>query len=148
MTPRPRTVRRRRFAEGTTVDVSKSRMQIESLLIKGGATQIVIGFDRESRGFVHFSLDARQYRFLLPQRSSKRAAAQVDRENWRTLVLFIKAKLEAIASELVTAEQELLAWLVLPNGKTLGSEIEIAIERIYQSGTMQPLLPESTRGAA
>lgn len=134
----------RRYAEGTKVDVGKSRMEIESLLLRGGAQQIVIGFDVAQRGFVHFTLDGRQYRMLLPQRAAKRNAAQVDRENWRTLVLFVKGKLEAIASELVTAEQELLAWLVLPNGKTLGAEIEPAIAQIYESGKMVPLLPEAS----
>ena len=134
--------KRRRYAEGTTVDVSKSRIEIETLLVRGGATQLVVGFDVQSRGFVHFTLDGRQYRILLPQRPAKRNAAQVDRENWRTLVLFIKGKLEAIASELVTAEQELLSFLVLPNGKTLGAEIAPRIAEIYDSGTMVPLLPE------
>lgn len=132
----------RRYAEGTSVDVGKSRMEIESLLIRGGANQIVIGFDVAQRGFIHFTLDGRQYRMLLPQRATKRNAAQVDRENWRTLVLFVKAKLEAIASELVTAEQELLAWLVLPNGKTLGGEIAPRIAEMYDAGEMLPLLPE------
>lgn len=77
---------KRRYAEGTTVDVSKSRIEIETLLVRGGATQLVVGFDVQSRGFVHFTLDGRQYRILLPQRPAKRNAAQVDRENWRTLV--------------------------------------------------------------
>lgn len=134
---------RRRYAEGTTVDVGKSRMEIESLLLRGGATQVVIGFDTDSRGFVHFTLERRQYRILLPQRPAKTNAAQVDRENWRTLVLFVKGKLEAIASDLVTAEQELLAFLVLPNGKTLGAEIAPAIATIYDGGKMVPLLPEA-----
>lgn len=72
----------RRFAEGTTVEVPRSRMEIESQLTKHGADQILIGHDRStSRGFVGFTLDGRQYRMLVPPReSTSRNQNQIERE--------------------------------------------------------------------
>jgi hypothetical protein len=134
--------KRRRYAEGTAVDVSKSRLEVESLLSKHGATQVVIGADSVKRsGFVHFALDGRQYRLMLPPREGKRNERQIEREQWRALVLLLKAKLEVVASEIASMEQEFLAYVVLPNGATVGSEIGPKLEQAYSTGKMPALLP-------
>lgn len=134
--------RQRRFAEGTSVDVSKSRLELETLLSKHGATQIVVGSDSVKRtGFVHFVLDNRQYRLQLPAREAKRNVGQIEREQWRAMVLLLKAKLEVVASEMVTMEQEFLAYVVLPNGVTVGAALVPQLESAYKSGKMPPLLP-------
>jgi len=133
----------RRYAEGTSVDVAKSRMEIEQLLAKHGAGQVLIGSDSVRRtGFVGFTLQERQYRLLVPPRESKaRDEQQIDRERWRALVLLLKAKLEVVASGMVTAEQEFLAYMVLPNGSTVGAEIAPRIAEAYETGSMPNLLP-------
>lgn len=137
-----RKVKLRRFAQGTKVDVGKSRMELESMLTKHGAVQVIIGYDVSGAGFVHFALDGRQYRLNLPPRADKRNHDQIERERWRSLVLVLKAKLEVVASELVSPEQEFLAYLVLPNGKALGAHFAPEIETIYKSGKMPKMLPE------
>jgi len=135
----------RRFAEGTTVEVGKSRMEVEELLHKHGAVQVIIGTDREKGGgFVHFALGGRQYRLMVPKRDGRRNEMQIERERWRALLLLLKAKLEVVASEMVTMEQEFLAYVMLPNGRTVGSEISEALEASYQSGEMPKLLPEGS----
>lgn len=133
----------RRFAEGTSVDVSKSRMEVEQLLAKHGASQVLIGSDSVARtGFVGFTLQGRQYRMLVPARDARKGQEQqVDRERWRALVLILKAKLEVIASKMVTVEEEFLAYMVLPNGKTVGAEIAPRLLEAYESGDMPNLLP-------
>lgn len=137
-------IRPRRYAAGTTVDVSKSRMEVEAMLAKHGAHQVVIGSDSKLRtGFVAFTLDARQYRITIPPRAATlRNQAQVEREQWRALVLLLKAKLEVVASGFVTHQQEFLAYTVLFNGATVGDELAPRLAEMYESGNMPPLLPE------
>lgn len=135
----------RRFAEGTSVEVGKSRMEVEKLLQKHGATQVIIGTDSEhGGGFVHFALDGRQYRLFVPKREGNRNERQVERERWRALLLLLKAKLEVVASEMVTMEQEFLAYVMLPNGRTVGAEISESLAKSYGSGKMPKLLPEAS----
>lgn len=125
------------------MDVSKSRIEVEDRLAQHGATQVLIGTDSVKRsGFVHFALDGRQYRIMLPPRDGKRNEKQLEREQWRALVLLLKAKLEVVASGMVTMEYEFLAYIVLPNGSTVGSEIGPRIAEAYDTGRMPLLLPE------
>lgn len=134
----------RRYAQGTDVSVSKTRGEIEALLTKHGAAQILSGIDHASRsGFVGFTLKKRQYRIPLLVRSDRnRNSEQVEREQWRGLLLLVKAKLEYVAAGLADAETEFLAHLVLPGGGTVGSEIAPHIALAYESGQMPKLLPE------
>lgn len=134
----------RRYAEGTDVPVSKTRGEIESLLVKHGAAQLLSGTDRTSRtGFIGFTLHGRQYRIpLLARRQNNRDADQVEREQWRALLLLLKGKLEFIASGHSTPEVEFLAHTVLPNGRTVGAEIEPRLAEAYDSGQVRALLPE------
>lgn len=133
----------RRFAEGTSVPVPKSRMEIETLLAKHRADQILMGTDRvQSRGFVGFTLQGRQYRLMVPPRDGKaRNQEQIERERWRALLLLLKAKLEVVASGMVSIDEEFLAYMVLPNGKTVGAEIAPRLAEAYESGEMPNLLP-------
>jgi hypothetical protein len=134
----------RRYALGTDVPVSKTRGEIESLLVKHGAAQILSGTDRASRsGFIGFTLHGRQYRIpLLARHQKNRDADQVEREQWRALLLIIKGKLEFVASGLSTTELEFLAHTVLPNGKTVGAELAPRLAEAYDTGQVRALLPE------
>jgi hypothetical protein len=134
----------RRYALGTDVPVSKTRGEIESLLVKHGAAQMLSGTDRASRtGFIGFTLHGRQYRIpLLARRDNHRDADQVEREQWRALLLILKGKLEFIASGHSTPEVEFLAHTVLPNGKTVGAELAPRLAEAYDTGQVRALLPE------
>jgi hypothetical protein len=133
----------RRYAHGTDVPCSKTRGEIESLLVKHGAAQFLSGFDHQKHtGFVGFTLHGRQYRIpLLPRQDNHRDREQVSREQWRALLLLCKAKLEFVASGLATVENEFLAHLVLPNGNTVGAEIAPRIAEAYAGGQVTNLLP-------
>lgn len=134
----------RRYAQGTDVPVSKTRGEIEGLLTKHGAAQILSGIDHAARsGFVGFTLHGRQYRIPLLSRPDKnRDRDQVEREQWRSLLLLIKGKLEFIAAGHALAESEFLAHLVLPSGRTVHAELAPRLAAAYESGQMLPLLPE------
>lgn len=156
------------YAEATSVSVEKSRAELDGLLSKHGATQRLLGSDDdESFAFAVFRLDGRQVRLRVPlpkrtdaefvrkpapphavdqsprPRPPAEAAKlweQACRSRWRALVLLTKAKLEAIALGVSTAEREFLADIYLPNGRTLHEELGAQLEQAYRDGGMPPLL--------
>lgn len=62
------------------------------------------------------------------------------RRRWRALSLSIKAKLETVASGISEFETEFMAYMVLPNGKTVAENILPEIARAYETGKMPKLL--------
>ena len=73
--------------------------------------------------------------------SAKAAFEQAKRQRWRALALWIKAVLEAAASGIITIEDALLPFTVLPNGQTAGQWLAPQIENAYLTGYMPALLP-------
>ena len=140
------------FAIDTSVSVEKSEAEIKSILARHGANQFGVVQDiYAGLASVQFISAGRQIRFMLelpkrdsedfwktPSRGTKRdpAAAyrlweQACRQRWRALCLCIKAKLEAVAAGISEFEDEFLAHVVLPNGKTVGETIRPEIEQAY-----------------
>ncbi len=144
------------YAETTTVSVERSRAEIERLLYNHGSQQIQISLDYEhGLARVEFRLENRVVRFdvTLPRcddpafqtgaRGRSRtdsqiikAVEQAERQRWRALFLVVKAKLEAVESEISTFEQEFLAFILLPNGRTIGEVVSPRIEGAYAGGKM------------
>lgn len=148
-----------KFAKGTSVPSSRSRAEIEQELMRYGA--IGFGYAMESkRAAVQFQIGNRRVRMLLPlpdikdplfeparlrwnkTRESARQEKweQACRSVWRSLLLVIKAKLEAVACGISTVEREFMADIMLPNGKTVGEVMKPQIEVSYSTGKMPPLL--------
>lgn len=140
------------FAEHTTVDVSKTRGEIESLARKHGATQFGSGWSTGGEAGITFVIKDRrvQFRLAMPTGTEKAIAdkarrmsrrnwgppdadklklcvAAEERRLWRCLLLAIKAKLEIVASGIATFEEEFLAHVVTDNGLTV-------YERIREGG--------------
>ena len=65
------------------------------------------------------------------------------RRLWRSMLLVIKAKLEAVNSGIVTIEQEFLAHIVLPDGSVVGDWAADQLKQVYGGGQMPALLPGS-----
>jgi hypothetical protein len=148
-----------RYAQSTAVTSDKSRSEIERTLTRYGATGFIYGWE-ETQAVIAFQMQARRIKFHLPmpdkadrefthtenrgtKRSPEDAARvweQAGRQRWRALALAIKAKLEAVASGITTFEEEFLAHVVLPNGKTVGSAMIPQLNHAYSSGKMPPLL--------
>ncbi len=148
-----------RFAESTSVSVEKSRAEIEGLIVRYGATSTAF-MNGPGRAIILFECKGRRIMFELPLvdiadkqfdrdgRGTRRTPAkrhevweQACRQRWRALALVIKAKLEAVASGITTFEDEFLAHIVMPDGKTVATHVRPRIERAYETGSMQPLLP-------
>ncbi len=140
------------YASKTDVPVERTKAEIERVLDKEGASQTLFGRDG-SDSVVAFTLQSRQVRFrvTLPPRESfhvtpagirRKASAiepairQEERRRWRSLLLQIKAKFEAIASESETFDEAFLPHIMLPDGKTVAEFMVPQIEEAYASGRM------------
>jgi hypothetical protein len=150
----------RRYAEGTSVSTEKSRGEIETILRRYGASGFLSGYD-EDRAFIAFKMSDRQVKFFMglpnpadrrfthtthrnlkrPPQDAHREWEQACRQQWRALSLVIKAKLEAVAAGITVFENEFMAHIVLPDGKTVAEHIRPALAQAYGTGKMPPLLP-------
>lgn len=150
-----------RYAEGTSVDPGQSKAEIERTLARFGADQFMSGWD-STRAVIAFRAHDRHVQFLLPlpdrnareyrltptgrdrsEAQAFQAWEQAVREQWRALAAVIKAKLVAVESGIVTFEREFLAHILLPNGRTVGDEVEGPIAIAYETGRMPELLPKA-----
>lgn len=148
------------YAKGTSVPVERTRVELERLLVKHGATQHAVGSDLE-RGVasVMFTMVGRRVRLTVPlpmladyRRPSSRWAAppsvatatkrhaQASRARWRAVLLLTKAKLEAIALGLSSVEREFLSDVLLANGLTVYEQIADDVASSYLTGVTPPLL--------
>lgn len=150
------------YAARTIVSVEKSRAEIEGILRRYGASGFLSGWD-EHQAFIAFKMQDRQVKFVLPipnpadeaytlaktryglQQRSAEAAHKIweqdCRQRWRALALVIKAKLEAISAGISVFENEFLAHIVLPDGRTVAEHVLPAIAIAYDQNKIPPLLP-------
>ena len=156
----------RRYADETTVPISRSRDEIQKLLRHWGADgirwtddyqhdRVLLEFvwHHESCGYVaRFSLllptaamlrtssmDGRSHKFS-QTKFDKLMAARGKREH-RTLLLFLKGAFEAIEEGLVTAEQLFLPFLVGADDRTV-SEVLLPRLKTLLSASAAAMLPE------
>ncbi len=129
-----------RYAKRTTVAVEKSRADIEKCVSQYGADSFASGWDRLGKmARVQFEFKGLMIRIDLPL--PEECTPQQERQRWRALLLVIKAKLEAVDSGISTFQEEFLAWVVTPDGNTLGQRLVPQLEKIVQNGKMPRLLP-------
>ena len=146
-----------RYASQTTVAPDRSRTEIERTLMRYGASGFMYGW-RENNAIIGFEANNRRIRFVLPlpalaqfmttgkgrrrtTSSARVALEQATRQRWRALALAIKAKLETVESGIATFEDEFMAYIILPDGRTVGEWMMPQIAEVYESGAMPPLLP-------
>lgn len=154
-----------KFATETKVGTDQSRLEIEKVLKKYGAT--AFGYlSRPESATILFEIQGRRVRFILPlpdpslaeftryqrggysyPRTESEAAKrweQACRQSWRALLLVIKANLEAVEVGIMKLEDVFLPFTVLPNNQTIAEWYEPQVEQVYQSGQMSELLPGVT----
>lgn len=131
--------KKKRFAETTAVPVMQSRGEIEKLLSRHQCRQFGTAVDYMAlKARVQFNAHNRIVRFVVsvPDPKKVRDTAQEERRIWRALLLVIKAKLEAVESEIATFEEEFLAHIVMPNDRTVAELILPQIAESYSTGRM------------
>lgn len=149
-----------RYAENTSVAVDASRAEIERTLTRYGADTFAYGWTGD-KAQIQFAASNRHVRFILtlpdkaddefqltPGRGLQRTEAQAYaaweqacRQRWRALALVIKAKLEAVEAGISDFEEEFLAHVVLPDGRTAGEWMRPQIDDAYLTGNMPEMLP-------
>jgi len=130
-----------RFAEHTSVPIGRTRAEIDDLLRSWKATGIQWTDDYEQKRVVlrfHWPWKEQRFvaRFLLELPRPKTAAwsgptqkqldARADQETrtaFRTLLLWLKAALNAVESGIVSAEAVFLPWLEGADGVTVAETI-------------------------
>jgi hypothetical protein len=152
------------YAEKTNVSVATSRAEIESIVLKYGASRFAT-MTEDTRAVIMFEACERRVMFELPlparddfkkyQRNAghghmrevertpldaAKAWEQGCRQRWRALALVIKAKLEAVETGITTFEDEFLAHIILPDGKTVGKWFGAQLEAAYANNKMPLLL--------
>lgn len=150
-----------RYAERTEVSSDKSRAEIERTLRRYGAGAFAYGWvGNEAQ--IMFEMAGRRVQFRLPlpdptdkkftktptgrergDAAAEREYEQAVRQRWRALALVIKAKLEAVEAGITTVEEEFLAHIVLPDGRTVGEWTRPQLQEVYASQQMPALLPGS-----
>ena len=148
-----------RYAEGTSVSVGKSKIEIERIVTRYGADQFQSGWDSKiGKALIEFRWKSRCVRFLftIPNKDefrftpagkvARNAAAQekaweqAQRQRWRALTLVIKAKFEAIESGITTFDEEFLAQIILPNNRTTGEFLLPQIDKAFERDKMPKML--------
>lgn len=155
------------YAQGTTVRIDASKAEIERLVTRYGASQFNTGWDSGRRKVaVQFDMNSRRIRFILdmpaPEEYAKyerkgpygtvhvrerslteqlKLADQEMRRRWRALVLVVKAKLEAVESNISSFEEEFMAHIVTASGQTIGELVLPKLDKVASSGRLPPLLP-------
>lgn len=155
----------RRFAEGTTVAAETSRAELERLLRRHGADQVVIGWDGPARtDTIAFRLTERQVKYTVQRpaatddairyyasgkyRPDRLLAQAIDaeyRRRWRALLLIVKAKLELVASGDSSFDDEFLSRVMLADGSTVGEWAGPQLDAVYRTGGAPSLLPGTQR---
>ena len=149
----------RRYAQSTFVPIDRTKAEIERTLMRFGASHFAYGFG-DNRATIVFQFNGKRLRFNLsmPKKENfstsptgrkrsdvaivERAWEQASRQSWRALALSIKAKLVAVTDGISVFEDEFLAWVVMPDGKTVGEHVLPQVEAVYQGGKMpKALLP-------
>lgn len=145
------------YASETTVPVPRTKADIEKLLNDHGAHQVMTYSDK-NKAMIQFGMNDRVVRFGLEipaeseyartgkrqirkQDARRRAYEQGCRSRWRSLLLGIKAKLDAIEIGIMTFEEEFLPYIVLPDNRTVGEFMIPQIEQAYLTGNAPSVLP-------
>lgn len=149
-----------KYAASTDVPVGRSQAEIERTLRKYGADDIITGSSQRKReALVQFSYrnlplalriplpDPDDPEFTKTPTGLDRSPTAVQqsweaacRQQWRVLLLILKAALEAVENGVLPPEKAFLPWIMLPTGQTVGEAALPHIERMLTSGEV-PLLP-------
>jgi len=150
------------YARGTVVSPEKSQSEIRDTLRRYGADKFGI-MEEASNAYVMFEYgslmiqikaglpDKSEFKITEAGRSRKASAAddaykQAVRQRWRALLLAIKAKLEAIECGISTIEKEFMAFVIMPDGKSLGDHLIPKLNDIAATGKMPKLLLTYSEG--
>ena len=133
-----------KYAERTTVPVTKSKQDIERALNTYGVEEYAFGTSPRGSGII-FKYDGKVYKINVSEPDPNKfrydnQLQQAIRSRWRVLLLCIKAKLNLVQDGQSSFEDEFLAYMSLPEGITVAEFMRLPknVKRLEQS--KMPLL--------
>jgi hypothetical protein len=131
--------RERKFAEDTTTPVEETQGAIREIIVKKlGGTQYAFGYDQEhQREIVSFKTAGIPALLTIPMAKDERERMRL----WRCIYMHIKNIWVSIDLGMVTIEQALIPYFLLPNNKTLGEILPARIRQAITTGKIPALLP-------
>lgn len=151
-----------KYAQKTSVSVERSRLEIETTLQRFGASAFAYATQNE-KAMLRFQAQGRWIMFILelpnpadlkftnrtwngkirpeklPEAVAYKNWESACREKWRALALVIKAKLVAVQDGISQFEDEFMAHILMPDGKTVSHHMKPIIQESYESGRVKPL---------
>lgn len=139
-----------RFAQRTKVDSNRSKVEIESMLRKRGASSCLSG-EHQGQFMLVFEMRDRRLKFIMPLLTAGRGVAETkakaeNRRRYRALLLVLKAKLEAVDSKIVEFESEFLAHIVFAGNETVGERMVPQMRAALVDKELPPLLGAGSEG--
>lgn len=113
-----------KYAKNTTVPVSRTKVQIQEMLIKYGIEEFFFGTSPRGDG-IGFKYEGRVYKHNVPMPdpddyTTENQCKQAVRQRWRIFYMSLKMKLEEVQSGAISFEDQFLAMMALPDGSTVG----------------------------
>lgn len=113
-----------KYAKNTTVEVSRTKVQVQDLLINYGIDEFFFGTSSRGDG-IGFKYKGKVFKHNVPMPSpndyrTDSGYKQAVRQRWRIFYMSLKMKLEEIQSGGITFEDQFLAMMALPDGTTVG----------------------------
>jgi hypothetical protein len=151
-----------KFAANTNVSVKSSMAEIEALMERFGAKTFIRHVDPET-GRTAFGFEVRGHPFrvevpkpdpkkirkesrrYIPESRMDKKVEQERRRLWRVVVHQIKAMLVAVDEGMLTFEQAMMNYHVLPGGKTVQETFGERVEELYRGDLLPLLLPAPGR---
>lgn len=149
----------KRYAESTGVDVGRSKIELEKIAAKYGATQFGALSDWENnQGTIQFKMNNINVQIAIPMpcpgdfimtaAGRRRKQSQIDQEikkehrrRWRSAVLIVKAKLEGVACGITTMQKEFMPDVLLPNGHKVIDYVLPVLDKIASGEQIIAMLP-------
>lgn len=143
-----------RYAESTEVPTDRSIAELRSVVIRAGGTAFATA-EGQGKFAVQFAMKDRVIKFVVPlpdinakkferdgrgsiRTKERRYAAweQVCRAIFRSLVMSVRMKLEAVEVGIESFEEAFYAHILLPNGRTIYEATHEAVSGAYLNGKM------------
>ena len=133
-----------RYAENTSVPISRSKANIEDTLLRYGINEFAMGVSLRGDGII-FTKDDKVFKINVPNPNpddyrTDKQYEQARRQRWRILLLSIKAKLEEIEAGLISFEDQFLSYMALPNGGTVADFMKLPENTARLQKTTMPKL--------
>ena len=118
-----------KYAKNTSVSVSKSKSDINKILVGYGIDEYFMGSSPRGEG-VGFKYEGRVYKHNvpMPKKEDYRLTSQYEqavRQRWRIFYMSLKMKLEEVHDGGISFEDQFLSMMALPDGSTVGDFMKL-----------------------